>query len=158
MRKYNESKEGKSVNYDEIDQIMDSSQMVKMIKKPQEDGKKRKISKRSKMMMKELEQAIGKKGSKDVPSSDLAGVLLQQSNEYQSQKPEVKDESRMQEIEKLNEIVQEKPNVVTKQTIGKYLDAYKGNLAIRDVRNEDKIKLMDLREKATQDSSKANSE
>lgn len=143
FHKYAKSRAGHAIEYEEFDAFDD---MVKIIKQP-----KRRLSRESKVLKKELENAM--KG--EAPQS-MEAQLLKQSKQYET--PEGREEKmrRMEEIKELENVIKEKPDSLKPENVIRYLEAYKGDLGVRDVKQKDKDNLMRLRTKARESSPESN--
>lgn len=138
LKTYHEGKTKEAEEYHEFDTEMD---MLKIIRKP-----KKKVSKDTKEFKAELESLFGK----DQEANSKGAQLLDRSQKYQSPADHEQHLRKMEQIKQLERLTQERPEEVTPETISKFIDAYQGDLSVREVKNRDMRKLSSLRAKATQ--------
>lgn len=131
---YETTKQGKSVEYNEFDTF---PEMLQIITK----GKKKSVKAQS--LEDELKEVLGQ-----VPSKSK--TLLQQSVQYQT--PGERDErtQRIEEMKKLEETINLKPDTLQHENITKFLSSYEGKYSVREVKKSDKQNLKKLRDKAVE--------
>lgn len=138
LKSYHEGKSKEPEEYHEFDNEMD---MLKIIRKP-----KKKLSKDTKEFKAELESLLGK----EQEGTSKGAQLLDRSQKYKSPADHEQKLRKLEQIKQLERLSQERPEEITPETISKFLDAYQGDLSVREVRNKDMRKLSSLRAKATE--------
>lgn len=150
MTQYSMIKQNKGLIKEDIENVLNTNDMVKIVKKNEEQG--RRISKKKTNLSEESQDLkdtlneLFKENKSESPS--IASQLLSQSSEYKIPDSRQKAEEHKKHYDNLKELLEKSNQTPTASDIDKYLTTYKGSLELKEVSRTDKQKLNKLRNMA----------